>query len=87
MLALIAMLLASPLPRAACDEYGWPVESAAACRASCSWWDRHDERCRDVDVEVIGSWDPRPEPKDWPKNGYAAPPPAWGAYPLEKVTP
>jgi hypothetical protein len=89
MLTLLAIaLLSSPLPAVepACDEFGWPVASVAVCRASCSWWDRHDERCRDTDVEVIGSWDPRPAPADW--SGFSlSPPPAYGAFPLEKNSP
>jgi hypothetical protein len=63
MLALIAAIaLSSPLFAPACDAGGYPIDSVAACRASCSWWSKAEQRCRDVDVENLGEWDPRPHP-------------------------
>lgn len=55
--------------------------------APCAWWSRAEHRCRDADVEVIGSWDPRPPPSEW-SQGYSQPEPRdWGAYPLEQPAP
>jgi hypothetical protein len=51
--------------------------------APCVWWSRAEQRCRDEDVEILGPWDPRPGPGDWPST-YYTPPAAWGAYPLEQ---
>jgi hypothetical protein len=69
MLALIAALfLTSPAP---------------AAPAACLWYSRAEHRCRDEDVEVIGSWDPRPAPSDWPRSYYPDPP-DWGEYPCER---
>ncbi len=51
---------------------------------SCRWWSRAERRCRDVDVESLGSWDPRHAPDEWPKSYYTDPP-AWGRYPTEKT--
>lgn len=68
MLALVAALfLSSPVPPPACRY----------------WYSHTEHRCRDEDVEVIGPWDPRPAPADWPTH-YYTPPEPWGAYPLEK---
>lgn len=91
MLALIAaVMLSSPAPKLepACDESGFPIASVAACRASCSWWSKPEQRCRDVDVENLGAWDPRPAPSEWSTYaGGLSTPPAWGNYPTEKSTP
>jgi len=83
MLALVAaLMLTSPAPGPACDEWGYPI--TPACRASCAWWSKVERRCRDVDVEVIGSWDPRPAPHEWPSTMLLNPP-DWPAYRLEKA--
>lgn len=69
----------------ACDAIGFPVDSVAACRASCAWWSPAEKRCRDADVENLGSWDPRPAPHEW-SSGYSTPnPKPWGEYPTEKT--
>jgi hypothetical protein len=87
MLALIAaVMLTSPAPAArapACDEQGFPISSAAACRAECRWWSKHEQRCRDVDVEYLGEWDPRP--LYWSTSVGVAAPEAWPHHPLERA--
>lgn len=82
MLALVAaLMLTSPSPAGpACDEWGYPI--TPACRASCAWWSKYEQRCRDVDMEVIGSWDPRPV--DWSTSNPLSEPREWGAYETEK---
>lgn len=85
--AVVFALLSGPrlAPIGACDEQGFPVASVTACRVSCSWWDSRAQRCRDVDVEYLGTWDPRPAPGEW-SSGYSMPnPPEWPAYALEKA--
>lgn len=49
----------------------------------CLWWSRTERRCRDADMEILGSWDPRPAPYDWP-NSYYTPPPEFGVFPTEQ---
>lgn len=84
---IVALALTSPTlerPAPACSEWGWPLEATAGatakCRASCRWWAKIEQRCRDVDVEYLGEWDPRPI--NWGGASYS-PPPAWGTYPTE----
>lgn len=76
MLALIAALaLSSP------SLHSPPPEPP--CRL---WYSRTEHRCRDEDVEIIGSWDPRPSPAEWDHNAYQNSPADWPAFPLEKRT-
>jgi hypothetical protein len=49
----------------------------------CGWYSKAEHRCRDADIEVIGAWDPRPSPDEWPHSSYYKPA-EWGAYPTEK---
>lgn len=89
MFALIfALVLTSPRPPAAprapeCDENGYPIASAAACRASCEWWSKPEKRCRDADQERLGMWDARP--LDWSTSTGTARPDAWPSFSLEKA--
>lgn len=73
---LLALLtLTSPLPPVspACDDQGYPLQSLELCRRSCGWWSKAEKRCRDADMEVIGTWDPRPAPSEWPHSSYERP--------------
>lgn len=74
---MIAFLLAALLVSPGADKR--PVSPAR----DCAFWSRAERRCRDADVEVIGPWDPRPGPGEWPTATYYDPP-AFGTYPCEQ---
>lgn len=51
---------------------------------TCVWYSRAERRCRDEDMEVIGAWDPRPNPSEWQYSTPNSAPPDFGAYSTEK---
>lgn len=65
---LLAVALSSPMPM------------PPTC---LHWYSKTEHRCRDEDVEIIGPWDPRPGPEEWPHSVYYDPK-DWGAYPTEQ---
>lgn len=72
MLALLAaLMLTSPMP----------APAGPVCRL---WWSETEHRCRDADVQVIGSWDPRP--LSWSESYYVSPP-EWGSFSCEQPAP
>ena len=72
MFTLIALLLTSPIREIKPD-----MDRCAGLEAGD--WHRCQPR-----VINLGSWDPRPSPKDWQYSIPLSDPKEWGEYPTEK---
>lgn len=57
------------------------IEIPTGSEPHCQWMTK--EGCRDEDMEILGTWDPRKPVGEWDSNSWTKRPEEYGAFSLE----